>query len=228
VTEQEWLASDDPDEMVRALGSRVGTRRVQLYAAACCRRVWHLLADDRSRSAIAVLEQFADGQAAVAALETAAMAAEDAAEFSSWSSNASAPAHSAAVAVRWALDRAAVSAATCARSAVAPIPVPYEPRAYKAAQRAEAAKQIALLRCIFGNPFAPSRPITAAWLRWNGCTVVRIAQGIYEERAFERMGVLADALLDAGCDNEDILQHCHEQGAVHARGCWVLDLLLGK
>jgi hypothetical protein len=97
-----------------------------------------------------------------------------------------------------------------------------------AARAAERAVQCGLLRDIVANPFATPRPIDAAWLRWNDCTVVRIATGIYEERAFERMGVLADALLDSGCDNEDILVHCREQEGVHARGCWVIDLLLGK
>jgi hypothetical protein len=83
-----------------------------------------------------------------------------------------------------------------------------------------------LLREIFGNPF---RPVTVdpAWLRWNDGTVPKIAQGIYEERAFCRLPILHDALLDAGCDNEDILAHCRGDGP-HVRGCWVIDLILGK
>ena len=56
---------------------------------------------------------------------------------------------------------------------------------------------------------------------------VKLAQGIYEERAFDRLPILADALEDAGCDNADILSHCRGPGP-HARGCWVVDLLLGK
>jgi hypothetical protein len=86
--------------------------------------------------------------------------------------------------------------------------------------------QVTLLRCIFGNPFRPAR-VDASWLRWNDGTVPRIAQGIYEERAFDRLPVLHDALLDAGCDNEDILVHCRSEGT-HVRGCWVIDLILGK
>src|SRR5262249_25241945 len=65
------------------------------------------------------------------------------------------------------------------------------------------------------------------WLHWNDGTVARIAQAIYDERAFERLPVLADALEDAGCDNADILSHCRSDGP-HVRGCWVVDLLLGK
>src|SRR5262249_31476740 len=73
--------------------------------------------------------------------------------------------------------------------------------------------QATLLRCIFGNHF---RPVTVnpAWL---APTVTTLARAIYEERAFDRMPILADALEDAGCGNADILQHCREPGE-HARG----------
>jgi hypothetical protein len=55
-----------------------------------------------------------------------------------------------------------------------------------------------------------------------------LARVIYAERCFDRLPILADALMDAGCDEEDILGHCHQQGKVHVRGCWVVDLMLGK
>jgi hypothetical protein len=58
-------------------------------------------------------------------------------------------------------------------------------------------------------------------------SVVALAEGIYGQRAFDQMPILADALQDAGCDNEDILNHCRQPGE-HVRGCWVVDLLLGK
>jgi hypothetical protein len=54
-----------------------------------------------------------------------------------------------------------------------------------------------------------------------------LAVGIYKETAFDRFPILADALEDAGCDNADILNHCRGPGP-HVRGCWVIDLLLGK
>ena len=145
-----------------------------------------------------------------------------------------------------------------------------------------AAPKAALLRCIFGNPFADpahlihrcprcgqerswhcpknskwphcpdcsteNRPVEMThrylhWIKWNDGTVPRIAQGIYDERRWGDMPILADALLDAGADDEDILQHCRGYESVpdgiyppdwmilrgpHVRGCWVLDLLLGK
>ena len=54
-----------------------------------------------------------------------------------------------------------------------------------------------------------------------------MAEAIYEERTFEQLPILTDALEDAGCNNSDILNHCRQPG-VHVRGCWVVDLLLGK
>ena len=42
------------------------------------------------------------------------------------------------------------------------------------------------------------------------------------------MPILADALQDAGCDNEDMLNHCRDVNQPHVRGCWVLDLLFDR
>ena len=83
-----------------------------------------------------------------------------------------------------------------------------------------------LLRDIFGNPF---RPVAAepSWTTWNGGVVVKLAGSTYEGRAFERLPVLADALEEAGCTDADLLAHCRG-GGEHVRGCWVVDLLLGK
>jgi hypothetical protein len=80
------------------------------------------------------------------------------------------------------------------------------------------------LRDIFGNPFRP----VAVEPSWLTADALALARGIYEEKAFDRMPILADALQDAGCDNEDVLAHCRDVKQTHVRGCWVLDLLLGK
>ena len=81
-------------------------------------------------------------------------------------------------------------------------------------------------REVFGNPF---RPVTLDpnWLTWRDGTVVKLAQTIYDDRRFDLMPILADALHEAGCTNDDILNHCREGGG-HVRGCWVVDLILGK
>src|SRR5262249_16188201 len=95
-----------------------------------------------------------------------------------------------------------------------------------AAVRSAEKELVPLLRDIVGNPF---RPVTVdpAWLAWHGGTVVKLAHAIYDERAFERLPVLADALEEAGCTNADILNHCRQPGE-HVRGCWVVDAILGK
>lgn len=93
--------------------------------------------------------------------------------------------------------------------------------------RSEEAKyQTELLRHIVGNPF---RPVTVNpdWLTWNDGTVPKLATIIYDQWNDPQMPILGDALEDAGCDNEGIMQHCRA-GGPHVRGCWVLDLLLGK
>jgi hypothetical protein len=83
-----------------------------------------------------------------------------------------------------------------------------------------------LIREIFGNLFSPVT-INGNWRRWNDGNVLKLAQAIYEDRRFGDLPILADALEEAGCPNEDILSHCRQPGE-HVRGCWVVDLLLGK
>ncbi len=83
-----------------------------------------------------------------------------------------------------------------------------------------------LLRCIIGNPFRRVS-LNHAWLQWNDGTVRKMAQAIYDDRAFDRLPILADALEEAGCNEPAILEHCRQPGE-HVRGCWVVDLLLGK
>ena len=93
--------------------------------------------------------------------------------------------------------------------------------------------QCALVRCVFGNPFRRV-VVNPAWLSWNDGTVRRLAQALYDDRQLpsglfdrSRLGILVDALQEAGCDNTDILNHCRQPGD-HVRGCWAIDLLLGK
>jgi hypothetical protein len=80
-----------------------------------------------------------------------------------------------------------------------------------------------LLRDIFGNPF---RPVVFS-NGWRTDILVSLAQRIYKSYDFSMLPMLANALQDAGCDNEDILNHCR-QSTEHVRGCWAIDLLLNK
>lgn len=91
------------------------------------------------------------------------------------------------------------------------------------AESALAREQAGLFRDIFGNPFRP----VAFDPGWRTSTVAALAEQMYGSRDFPPMPILADALQDAGCDNEDVLAHCRGAGP-HVRGCWGVDLLLGK
>ena len=81
-----------------------------------------------------------------------------------------------------------------------------------------------LLRCIFGR--LPFRKVQIE-ASWRTPSILALARCIYEERRFEDLPVLADALDELGCRDEELLSHCRGPGP-HARGCFVIDLLLGK
>jgi hypothetical protein len=85
---------------------------------------------------------------------------------------------------------------------------------------------IRLLRDLFGNPFRPTA-LAPAWLGWKHGTAAAVARHVYEDRAFHELPILADALEDAGCTDADLLGHCRGPGP-HIRGCWAVDLILGK
>jgi hypothetical protein len=100
---------------------------------------------------------------------------------------------------------------------------PEDPRIREAAMLAESKAQCELLLDVFGNPFRPA----AFNPSWRTPDVVTLAGHLYHDRAFGEMLELADALEDAGCTAAGILDHCRGPGP-HVRGCWVVDLLLGK
>jgi hypothetical protein len=225
VTEQEWLACTDPQKMLEFLRDKASQRKLRLFAVACCRRVWHLLVDERSREAVEVAERFADGTATDQELESAK---HNAWEFSNHTAhrderffdldqNALDAADAPAWAAEWSVDYGSDYGGCPLRVVVA---------TQRALGTAEANAQADSVRCIFGNPFRPVAADTS-WLAWNGGTIQCLAQSIYDERAFDRLPILADALEDAGCIDTDLLNHCRRPGE-HVRGCWVLDLLLGK
>jgi hypothetical protein len=93
----------------------------------------------------------------------------------------------------------------------------------QAVGRNEHQHQLSLLRCIYNNPFRPGMLEPKCVTQ----TIKRLAEVIYQERQFDLLPILADALIDAGCDDQDILSHCRSNGP-HVRGCWVVDLILEK
>jgi hypothetical protein len=208
MSESEWLACTDPQKMLEFLRGKASERKLRLFGVACCRRIWHLLADGRSRRAVEVAERYADGRASDEQLRAASgEAASVGVGFGIQFSPANA-AHFAAHAGHAFADRCRMYAARAV------------------ADPAEAAAQASLIRCLWGNPFRPVS-LDPAWLTWNDGTVPKLAQAIYDDRAYDRRPILADALEEAGCTDADILDHLRGPGP-HVRGCWVIDLLLGK
>ena len=205
MTEVEWSTCSDPNPMLEFLRGKISDRKLRLFAVACCRRIWHLLPDERSRRAVEAAEAYADGlisdeQLRIASGEAASVGIGFGIQF-----GAPNAAHFAALAGQVHCDRCAMSAARAV------------------SQSAESAAQAGLLRCIVGNPLKPIT-LDPAWL---SSTAKALASTIYQERAFARLPSFAVCLKSAGCINPDILNHCR-QPSEHCRGCWVVDLFLQK
>ena len=235
MTGSQWLGCTDPDAMLDALrkqqeNSGVGLfwwlrrarersdgRKLRLFACACCRRIWPLLADERSRRAVETAERFAEGMASrtdlYAAWAAAGQATVEAAELGEvfrWAAGAALTAASAEVWAAWGTAWAAAAACQRATGTAA----------------AERAAQCDLLHDIFGNPFAAA-PLHLSRKRRQAGRAVALARGIYEGQRFGEMPLLAELLRAAGCERADALTHCRSCKG-HVRGCWVLDGVLGK
>jgi hypothetical protein len=239
MTEAEWLQIADVRALVGHLFFGLGDRKARLFACACCRRVWHLLGDPRSYLAVQTVERVEDGWAGeeerTAAKCVARAAVDEVRERYPYPDYLVRAEHSARMAVWMATERtlhaiphvASHAADAVGRQALAAAVDRTDLRASRlAAEQVEKQRQADLYRDIAGNPFRPVR-IDPDWLSWREGTIPKIAHALYDERAFDRLPILADALEDAGCSNDDILQHCREPGE-HVRGCWVVDLLTGR
>ena len=217
MTEEKWDAVNYFTDMLDHLVSerqvhrtRVGQRLLRLYGCAACRRVWHLIPEGPFRKAVEVAEAFADRVGTKADLKEALRLAGPGLQRGPTAAH-----------------RSAEQAVFCAADEGAR-------RAGHAGMHASYALHngwtendgdfCLLLRDLFGNPF---RSPVAFAKRWRTETVVSLATGIYADRAFDRMPILADALEEAGCDHPEVLTHCRSAGP-HARGCWVVDEVLGK
>jgi hypothetical protein len=219
MTEAEWQTATCPKPMLDFLREEASDRKLRLFAVACCRRILQWIAHEECRHAILVSEQYADGEVTQrdcdAAGDAVSLIADTSKEFVVVASSCAVDWTTSTGPNEW--DVSTWSLAGAMKSA-----------AYHAAlvcedQVSEHVKQANCLRDIFGNPF---RPVSVEPY-WLTSTVLTLATGIYADRAFDRMPILADALQDAGCDNDDILNHCRQPGD-HVRGCRVVDLLLGK
>ncbi len=224
MTEQEWLRHvGQPIGLLLELGhrggfitGRPGHRRLRLFAVACARRLWPSLRDERSREVILAAERFADRP--TRKWKVALAAAYQAARGS--------PAEA------WSADRVVqavgeASAWDAAQGAAGWVAHCRWRAGGDAARAEEWRAQCDLVREVFANPFRAPSAVDPGWLAWNGASVPRLAEAIYAERTFDRLAVLADALEAAGCDSAEILAHLRGPGP-HVRGCWAVDLILGK
>jgi hypothetical protein len=253
MTEKEWLEGTDPEPMLEVLGKKASKRKSQLFACACCRHIWSLIENERSRRAVEVTERFAEGQATRREWDNARRAAyrtETSADSKYRSARitaneiyrtagpddpyqaqpdfvaaisatkiyiaANAASSASRAGTQWGLE-APIGTAKWCQFAIGSDPLHWKQ------DLSEATYQCHLIREIFGNPFRPVI-FDPSWLT---PTVTAIAQTIYDDRRFADLPFLADALEEAGCDNAEILHHCRGT-EFHSRGCWVVDLVLGK
>jgi hypothetical protein len=220
MTEKEWLASTEPDDLLVFLDVKASDRKMRLFCCACVRRVWYRLGHaEASRRAVEVAEEVADGQKPEQELAGTSNEAERAIQIASQSEEKNAL-RAAAWCVSGKIDALSITRSVAWGAAYAS----------RDAMDSERSAQAQLLRDVFGNPFQPPS-VEAIHLT---PTVRATAAAVYQERTLpagnldlERLAVLADALEDGGCRDSRILSHCREVGP-HVRGCWVVDLVLGK
>jgi hypothetical protein len=225
MNEREWSSGEDVAEMLALLEGRASGRKLRLFACACARAVWRRLTDRRSRRAVEAAEGFADGtRRTIARAHTSA----DAAQYEMWlqlglDEPETAPAEhrtqwSASLWPLCATGHSIREEHTTDESLLSGV----LPRA----------RQAGVLRDLFGHPFAepPAPPpgVLTPTVRW-------LAEAAYEQRQLPegtlepaRLAVLSDALEEAGCADAAILAHLRSAGVAHVRGCWALDLILGK
>jgi hypothetical protein len=218
MTEEEWLACDDPMEMffrvVRPMKS--SRRRLDLFCIACVRLVWHLLDHPALKLPFDWLEMHPGERVRPRGGHMSDLFQGPAKVLYDWRYRRDLGLNTFAIHIahdlwadfyEYAFDNLG-KRSTYDLSVLREDPSVFLP---------------SVTREIFGNPlrsvvFDPE---------WRTTTAVAIAHAMYESRDFSPMPILADALQDAGCENGDILGHCLGEGT-HVRGCWVVDLVLGK
>lgn len=244
MTEERWLKCSNIWELTEYLHKHGSERRLRLFSHACCQRLRPLGFEELFERGLAAVEARAEGACSVEELSDlhtqlrerldeieAALRDADGMLHTNWHSCLAAAVMFAVqpMYARRELNAGVTSTmGSLAFNAQGAVANPVWERTRSRTETdlvndAESLQQVALVRDIFGNPF---QPVTFE-PSWRTTAVDGLATGIYEEKAFDRLPVLADALEDAGCSDGDILDHCRSQGE-HVRGCWVVDLILGK
>jgi hypothetical protein len=229
MTEAEWMACTDPTPMLEFLRGRLSDRqsRLLMFHFAHELLAWHH--DTATREVITILERFAEGSASGEGLHDAlrpfvASCPVLADDGYPWSvQDAARPLHAHVESAALWLIRRFIPPEMTVSNLTDLTGLRLSP------EDADMLKYFRWLVCktlrdVVGT--APFRPV-ALDPSWRTEAVVGLAEGIYQDRAYDRMSVLADALEHAGCSHEDILSHCRGDGP-HVRGCWVMDLLTGR
>ncbi len=211
MTEAEWLACTEPVLMLEYLRGKSSDRKLRLFIAHGVRTLASLFGKEQEELS-EMHERVADGQASEEDLER--MLLRGMPEL--WEHRAP----GGDLLPVWESARLAV------RERFKLSPLETNEVVTPGSRAAENLSMCGELRCLFGNPFRPAS-FETAWLTWSGGTIPKLAQAIYADRSFDCLPVLADALAEAGCTDEALLTHCRGPGP-HVRGCWVLDLMLGK
>ena len=232
MTEAEWVAEQhrmqgmlqfllDPGKLQR---TKAGKRKLRLFACGCCRLIWDYLENPRLREAVESAERYADGARDKEGLSTRFR---DLIPLTFGGYEPDEPGVQERTVAHMALSCTAAKASSAAlKMTMLPLPL----AGYSVGRKEGESAICDLIREVFGNPFCPVSFDPA----WRTANVVALARTVYEERELPsghldrtRLTILADALMDAGCENAEILEHCRGEGP-HVRGCWVLDLILGK
>lgn len=204
MTEEEWASCCDPRQLLNYHRMKRDPRRLRLLAIACARLIVPADTDQLAGQVLDVVERYADG----AADRDEFLAARKAIRLGLKVGH---PSRTVLGVLRGLCDDA-MEGLTTAISNARPLTGPDG-----------GASECGLIRCLFGNPYRTA----AIDKEWLTSTVVALARGVYEDRAFDRLPMLADALQDAGCEDAAVLGHCRGEGP-HARGCWVVDRILGR
>jgi hypothetical protein len=222
MTEAEWLECVEPIEMVNFVGHKASDRKFRLFAVACCESSRQLLLNKDHRQNLEIASRFADGMATERELAEAYKRANDFACGFYYSSDTEREVR------RW----AEATAVADANAVIRPLYYMESSAAdaawmiHRAGHRNPNKRLAALAKDIFGNPFRPVI-VDLPGVSRDQSAAGKLAQSIYEVRTFDRLPVLADTLEAAGCDNAALLGHLRGPGP-HVRGCWALDLILGK
>jgi hypothetical protein len=216
MTEAEWLECNDPGPMLVFLLGKASDRKLRLFACACCRRIWPVLRDENVRRMAEIAEDYAEGLVSQVAVRQAQHNLDRMVQSNLMTSD-----DGLCVAYNAGQVNCAWSAADYAARDATKV---------MTEQAIELRILTHMLRDIFGNPF---RPLTLD-STWQTPTVTSLATAAYGERSLPsgeldlaRLAVLADALEEAGCQDQPILEHLRSPSP-HVRGCWPLDLILGR